>query len=634
MDRIGKPRSLSPRQNIRRADTRIMTDQSQRIPITQMIGPVKGLLRAALMVTAAALAIEVCVLAAPLFLRIVIDRVMLSHQLDLLCVVPLVFLVLALSQGILAVGRARAIFAFSERLNHGWMSNLFDRLMRLPISYFELRGAGAISAKFWSVSYMQRVLTAAFLEGVLDGLLAILGGVLLIFIAPLAAVVATTAIFIYLAFRIMLYPKQLSAEIARSALAITQQSYLWETVSGIVTVRIGRLESLRKKIWFAELDKLFRSDEKFQMSEGAIRAAYVFLLSASRISVILLTWPQLTSGSISVGLLVAIVVYADLLLNRSFVLIDKLVAFRLLDVHRDKMQELVTEETVDADSVSTRVKDRIPASMATLHLHGIALSTPTGEILISSGELFAKAGECIVIVGPSGAGKTTLLKAMLGLIDFDSGDYRLAGEDLRTIGTRRLFSSVATVLREDRLFNTSIFENIRLGADQADRNWAVSCARAVGLHEYILGLSDGYDTVIKDDGSHLSAGQRQRLLIARAICRRPSILFLDEATSHLDPKSEQDITRLIGSLDATKVLVSHRPAPLEIADRVYRLEDTTLALDRAFKNSSQEVRASRLAQDEVCRVPLNCKYSSDYRDRMAKPSLAARSEVENVNGAS
>lgn len=558
-----------------------MTRNTQRVPLRAMIGPIAGLARAGALVLAGALLIEACVLMAPLMLRIIIDRAVGAEQWDLLYALPLVFVALALVHGMLVLGRGRSLLGFSERLNMGWLSNLFDRLMQLRMSYFESRGVGAIAAKFWSVSYMQRVLTAAFLEGILDGALAIFGLALLVVVAPRVAAVACICIVAYAAARAALYRVQFRADAARSGLAITQQSYLWETVSGIQSVRLAVAEDSRKTLWFSELGKLMDADRAFQNVDGATRALAGFLTTACRLGAVVVLAPALASKSISAGTLVAAIAYADLLVLRAVTLADKLTAFRLLDVHRDKLQELLLEPTVAADpDPNGRAFD---ATRAKLELRDATLSVAGGRALVTGADFVAEPGSCVVIVGPSGGGKTTLLKALLGLVDFQAGQCLVDGVPMSRVARRQYYRSVATVLREDRLFNTTILANIRFGSPDASEDWAIQCARDVGLHDYIASLPDGYLTTIKDDGSHVSAGQRQRLLIARALCRRPSFLFLDEATSHLDPASEQGIVELIGRLPATRIVVSHRPAPLFIADRVYRLEHGRLEPDGAVR---------------------------------------------------
>lgn len=139
------------------------------------------------------------------------------------------------------------------------------------------------------------------------------------------------------------------------------------------------------------------------------------------------------------------------------------------------------------------------------------------------------------------------------------------------------YGKLSAVLREDRVFFASIAENVSLGARRPDLSWVEQCCRDVDLHDEIVRLPEGYDTVIKDDGAVLSAGQRQRLLLARAFYRRPALLFLDEATSNLDPQREWSIVECLREMPATRIIVTHREAPLSIADRVYEFRDGTLS---------------------------------------------------------
>ncbi|OAX53488.1 peptidase domain-containing ABC transporter [Xanthomonas graminis] len=549
----------------------VKNSRPKRLSIGAIIGPIEGVGKVAGLIVATALLVEICVLMTPMMLRIIIDRAIDLGDADLIVSILAIFVVIAVSQGLLTYGRSRMLMTFSQRLNQSWLSNLFDRMMALPLVFFEARGVFTIAAKFWSVSHMQRVLTGAFLEGILDGLLAVLGLVLLAYLAPVGALAAAAAMLLYGLFRAAIYRRQFQADAERSALGVSQQANLWETIAGIQTVRLSACEGERKQRWFSELHKQFRVDHVFQEAESSSRSMAGLLTTSARIAIVLILMEAVLAKKVTVGGLIATVAYSELFLSRAFILIDKLVAYRLLDVHRDKMQELLVEPLEVSDA--TRPPLAVHAGNASIELRGACLTVGGSRDLLVDGVLHARPGECIAIVGPSGAGKTSLTKALLGLIEFRSGTLEVAGVPIAQVRRRDYYAATATVLREDRLFYGTILDNIRMTARDADREWIVRCAADVGLHDYIQSLTDGYNTVIKDDGGHLSAGQRQRLLIARALCRRPLFLFLDEATSHLDPASEATVVELVKKLKATCIIVSHRPGPVELADRVYSLNE-------------------------------------------------------------
>jgi ATP-binding cassette subfamily B protein RaxB len=188
-------------------------------------------------------------------------------------------------------------------------------------------------------------------------------------------------------------------------------------------------------------------------------------------------------------------------------------------------------------------------------------------------------GECVAIVGPSGAGKSTLLKLIAGLLKPQSGDVIVNGHSV-CASRAAVLGNVGFVLQDDSLFAGTIADNIAFSADIPDMARVEECARLACLDDEINAMHMGYNTLIGDMGSALSGGQQQRLLLARALYQRPSILVLDEATSHLDVPTEQRIAAMLAELRMTRIFAAHRPDTIRIADRV-------LTLSRSGKISEQ-----------------------------------------------
>jgi ATP-binding cassette subfamily B protein RaxB len=182
------------------------------------------------------------------------------------------------------------------------------------------------------------------------------------------------------------------------------------------------------------------------------------------------------------------------------------------------------------------------------------------------------AGEAVAIVGPSGCGKTTLLKVMIGLLQPTEGAVVVGGVSLARLGVQTYRTMIGTVMQEDQLFTGSIADNISFFDQESDQDWIEACAQRAALHQDIMTMPMGYHTLIGDMGTVLSGGQKQRLLLARALYKRPKILFLDEATSHLDVPRERLINDTIKQLHMTRVIIAHRPETIASADRVIVLE--------------------------------------------------------------
>jgi ATP-binding cassette subfamily B protein RaxB len=176
-----------------------------------------------------------------------------------------------------------------------------------------------------------------------------------------------------------------------------------------------------------------------------------------------------------------------------------------------------------------------------------------------------------LIAGPSGGGKSTLLKIMLGLLEPTEGEVVVDGLPLTTLGAQAYREHVAAVMQDDQLLSGSIADNICFFDPGFDMAWMAECARLAGIHDEIMAMPMTYNSLIGDMGSSLSGGQRQRVLLARALYRRPKILFLDEGTAHLDIDRERHINDTLRRLEITRISVAHRPETIRAADRVFRI---------------------------------------------------------------
>jgi ATP-binding cassette subfamily B protein RaxB len=186
-------------------------------------------------------------------------------------------------------------------------------------------------------------------------------------------------------------------------------------------------------------------------------------------------------------------------------------------------------------------------------------------------------GESVAIVGPSGCGKTTLVKLLLGLLQPDAGTIRVGGHDLRRLGARRWRDLAGVVMQDDRLFAGSLAENISFFDPDQDHGRIEAAARLAAVHDQIAAMPMGYQSLIGDMGNALSGGQRQRIILARALYRRPRVLVLDEATSHLDVDNERLVSAAVARLRLTRIVVAHRPETIASCDRVLVMQAGRIA---------------------------------------------------------
>lgn len=189
-------------------------------------------------------------------------------------------------------------------------------------------------------------------------------------------------------------------------------------------------------------------------------------------------------------------------------------------------------------------------------LHGVSLEIPEGSF--------------VALVGPSGSGKSTIARLISSLWDVDGGSITLGGKDIRQIPQEAYADKIAFVSQDNYLFNMSVRENIRLGRSEASDAEVEEAAKQSGCHDFILGLENGYDTLVGSSGGHLSGGERQRISIARAMMKDAPVIFLDEATANVDPENENELTQAIQALtkEKTVIMIAHRLKTVEHADQI------------------------------------------------------------------
>jgi ATP-binding cassette subfamily B protein RaxB len=286
------------------------------------------------------------------------------------------------------------------------------------------------------------------------------------------------------------------------------------------------------------------------------------LFGADRLVIIILGAEAVIHGRMSIGMLVAFLSYKDQFSTRVGNLLGSWLQLRMLNVQTDRLSDIVMTEP---EVRSVPLLHHSGLESAALRAEQISKRyADNAPWILRSIDLAVAPGQSIAITGPSGCGKTTLLKVLMGLLAPTDG--RVLINDTEIGDGRR--EHVSGVLQDDHLFAGSIAENVCAFDPFPDQGWIEECAARAAILADIRRMPMGFETLVGDMGSTLSGGQIQRLVLARAIYRRPRILFLDEATSHLDETTEAAIASALRDLRMTRVIVSHRPATIAHADSV------------------------------------------------------------------
>lgn len=422
-------------------------------------------------------------------------------------------------------------------------------------------------SRFGSINTIQRALTTSFVEALVDGVMAVAMLAVMAYYSVLLCTVVVGAIVIYALLRWLSYGSLRRATENQIVLQAKEQSLFLESVRGVQAIKLFSFESQRTGQWLnAMVDAMNRGIATQKLNIG-IQSSNQLLNALENVLVVWLGAGLVLDNQFTVGMLTAFISYKTTFAQRVHSLIDKAVELTMLKIQGQRLADIVqTEREPDAMGLLT------PQDM-TLELKDVWFRYSESDPWILQGiNLTIRPGESVAIVGGSGRGKTTLLKLMMGLLTPGKGEVSLGGVSLVALGASGYRPLISAVMQEDLLLAGTLLENISFFDPQADMQRVAACAQMAAIHADIAAMPMNYNTLVGDMGSSLSGGQKQRVLLARALYKGPQLLFLDEATSHLDAQREGLINDAIKQLPLTRIIVAHRADTIAMAQRVIALD--------------------------------------------------------------
>lgn len=545
-------------------------DERKKIAIRDLTGHVAGLRRALVQLISLALALEIFAIASPLFSQFVVDEVIVSGDHDLLKVLLLGFGLLTLTQTTISFARSWFLMRWSIDIGQQWATRLFTHLTRLPVTYFEKRHLGDVVSRFGSVGAIQSTLTSLFVESLLDGLMALFALGMMLMYSPTLSALIIGAVALYALLRWSFYQPLKEASQERLVLAAKEQSHFLETLRAISPLKLFGREVERRARWQNLRQDVINRDVETQKIGILFKVVNSAIFTSQGLALFYFGADAVMRNVMTVGMLMAFTSYAGTFSGRVFNLVDLLVNLKMLSLHADRLADIVLEP-VEAEPEQESDLNRLSGDIT---LRNIKFRYSDGEPYVLNGiDLHIPAGQSIALTGPSGCGKSTLCKIILGLLQPEEGDVLIDGIPIAQLGLRAYRQLVGTVMQDDVLLAGSLHENIAFFDPKADPASIEECARLAAIHEEIVAMPMGYQTLVGDMGSSLSGGQRQRVLLARALYKKPRILALDEATSHLDIHNEKKVNGALARMRLTRIMVAHRPETIEAAERVIALYD-------------------------------------------------------------
>ena len=480
---------------------------------------------------------------------------------------------LYIASAVLSYALTRLMIVISRRVVNTMRRDVFNKLTELPVGYFDTNQTGDILSRIsYDIDTINTSLSNDIVQ-VFASVVTVVGALaMMLAISPVLVLVfvVTVPLSFLLTKKITGFTRPLFRR--RSAKLGELNGFVEEMISGQKTLRAYSQEE-------HTIEKLDRQND--ETVEAYYKADYYGSLVGPSVNFVNNLSLSLVSffgailylgGAISIGNISSFVLYSRKFsgpINEVANIVGELQSafsaaervFRLLD---EPPEPADTANAVDLRAVGGEVE-----------LAHVNFGYTPDRQIIKDLSLHVPKGALIAIVGPTGAGKTTIINLLMRFYDVDSGEIRLDGRPVRDLTRRSLRLNYSMVLQDTWLFSGTVFENIAYGSETATRADVERVCRACGIHEYIMTLPEGYDTVLDDDGSNISKGQKQLMTIARAMLLDASLLILDEATSNVDTRTEQRIQKAMRALmaDKTCFVIAHRLSTIRNADMILVVRD-------------------------------------------------------------
>lgn len=514
-------------------------------------------------------ALEIFSLLSPLLMQLIVDDVIVTRDFQLLYLIAIGLGLLALTQGVTSYIRSWIILFLSNVLNIQLVANLANHLFKLPLAFFEKRHLGDILSRFGSLGSIQSKLSTDFVEGIVDGIMVLATLAVMLVYSPILTGIVAASLALYVATRAALYPtlKRLNQE--SLVVSAKESSFFMESIRSIVPLKIFVKEIQRENLWKNYYAEKLNVGIKVSKWGLIYRVINQIIFGVEYIAILLIGAGSVMTGTFTIGMLMAYISYRQQFVGSAISLIDKVVSYRLISVDLERVADIaLTAPELRSDSYPQTSREITGQFL----IKDLSFRYSEQEPYLFNHLNFSiEPGESIALVGPSGCGKTTLIKLLMSLLSPSQGEILIDGLDMTKIGLKHYRSQIAAVMQEDILLSGSIAENISFFDSEGNQERIVACARIAAIHEEIIQMPMAYNTLVGDMGSTLSGGQKQRILLARALYSHPKILFLDEATSHLDTPNEYRVNQQLRELRMTRILAAHRQETIDSADRVIYL---------------------------------------------------------------
>lgn len=551
----------------------------KKMKLSSLWGRLVGLKRAVIQTLILSVILQIVVLASPFYLQLVVDEAITSFDLKLLLVLAIGFGSLSLINTITTMMRSWTILYFGHQMSFQMVANVFRHLLHLPTDYFEKRHVGDIMSRIGSTGPIQTALTQSVVAAIIDGLMAIITGIVIFVYSPILGAIVLVSVLLLLVTTLIYYPFLRQRQEEAIITDAKKESHVIESIRASTTIKLFSAQNQRISAWRNLFADTINANVAYGKYEIFLTAFQNLITGLQTIIVVYFGAKLILDNQVgfTVGMLFAFMSYRQNFTQSITSLMEKAIEFRLLNLHLERIADIsqANPEEGLTGATTTSLSDSKPAK---IELRNVRFRYSENDPwVLNDIDLTIKAGEFVALTGPSGGGKTTLLKLMLGLYMPTDGQIFVDDRPL-TESTRMAWrQSIGVVMQDDQLLTGTIADNISFFDPQMNMTRVHQAAQLAHIHNEIMAMPMNYLSFIGDMGSMLSGGQRQRVLLARAIYRQPKTLFLDEGTANIDEATEKLIVDIIANSDLTRVIVAHRPEFIQRSGRVILLESGKIA---------------------------------------------------------
>lgn len=507
----------------------------------------------------------------PYFTKIAIDQVIPQKNLSLLLILGAIFLFSLVIIGWCMRYRIYAITEIGQDILKDMRFSIFEHLQKLPFSYFDSRPHGKILIRVVNyINTLSDLLSNGLINLISDLFNVIITLIFMLFIDVKLTLYSLLLLPVLFVMVLFIQGKQRKAYQELSNKQSNLNAYIHESISGIKITQSFAREDENFQI-FNEVSEEYR-----QSFMKAVRVQYLLWPAVQNISVITTCFIYFVGirqlgVSVTTGTLIAFIGYINNFWNPVINIGNFYNSLITATAYLERIFETmdVVPEIQDAPHAI-----ELPPIKGTVDFQHVYFRYEEGKNILTDVSFHIEPGQTIALVGPTGAGKTTIINLLSRFYDVNEGAVKMDGYDVRDVTLRSLRKQMGVMLQDTFIFSGTIIENIRYGNLAATEEEVIQAAKIVRAHDFIKDLKDGYETVVEERGSTLSAGQRQLISFARALLADPKILILDEATSSIDTKTEELLQEGLQQLlkGRTSFIIAHRLSTIKNSDKIFYID--------------------------------------------------------------